>query len=86
MNKKITVKTQIGDIRYCIIDFNQDVDNQLAQVHGHDGNHGISARLTDTQILVVDYFHDSLMGAHDILAIEDTDAPVSLKWNTVTQE
>lgn len=82
MHQKITVRTQRGDICYCIIDTEQDIESQLAQVHGLSAGHGITARMTETQIQLVDYYYNDVIGAHDILSIEKTSDPISLRWNT----
>lgn len=81
MNQKITIKTEAGDISYFIIDPHQAIDKQLATLHGGEIGHGITYRLTKTQVQMVDYFCDSVIGAHEILSVEDTDEAVSLQWN-----
>lgn len=86
MNQKVTVKTQRGDLCYFIIDPSQNIANQLAQVHSSTVGHDITYTMTETQVQMIDYFHDEVMGAHEILSIEDTAEPVSLQWNAVTSE
>lgn len=81
MNQKITVKTQRGDICYFIIDPEKDIDAQLAHLHGHTSDHGVTARMRNHRIELVDYFHNDVMGFHDILSVEDTTEEVSLRWN-----
>ena len=85
MNRKIIVKTQQGNICYCILDYEQNVEAQLAQVLGYTDGHGITARMTATQIQLVDYYLNDVIGAHDILSIEDTAETVSLQWNTIAE-
>lgn len=83
MNQKITIKTEAGEISYFIVDPDQAIDQQLAILHGREIGHGITYRLTETQVQMVDYFCDSVIGAHEILSIEDTDEAVSLRWNPI---
>lgn len=83
MNQKITIKTEAGEISYFILDPDQAIDQQLAILHGREIGHGITYRLTETQVQMVDYFCDSVIGAHEILSIEDTDEAVSLRWNPI---
>ena len=86
MNPKITVRTQCGEICYCIIDPAQNVDSQLAQLHGQTVGHGITFRMTETQIQQVDYYCNDVMGSHQILTVEETDEPISLQWNPINNQ
>ena len=63
MNQKITIKTEAGEISYFIFDPDQAIDQQLAILHGGEIGHGITYRLTETQVQMVDYFCDSVIGA-----------------------
>ena len=83
MNKKITVKTQSGSICYFIIDDAQNIEAQLARLHGQSADHGITFRMTETQIQMVDYYCHDVIGSHLILSTEDTTEPVSLQWHPV---
>lgn len=83
MNKKITIKTDRGEVYNFIIDPQQEMDVQLAQLLGGENGHGITYRMTETQIQMVDYYYNSVIGAHEILSMVDTDEPVSLQWNPV---
>ena len=80
MNQKITVRTHSGELRSFIIDPTRDIPGQLAKVHNSSVGHGITYEMTDTQIQTIDYFCGEVMFAHQILSVEDTDAPVSLQW------
>lgn len=84
MNKKITIKAQNSSICYCIVDFEGNVEDQLLQVHSLGDNfRGITVRMTDTSIQLVDYFHNDIIGSHDILSIEETTEEVSLHWHRI---
>ena len=83
MNKKITIKTDRGEVYNFIIDPQQEMDVQLTQLLGGENGHGITYRMTETQIQMVDYYYNSVIGAHEILSVVDTDEPVSLQWNPV---
>lgn len=84
MNQKITVRTHNGNVCYFIIDPAQDISQQLAQVHGGSVGHGITYEMTATEIQTIDYYCGSVMFAHKIQSIVETDEPVSLQWNPVT--
>ena len=83
MNKKITIKTDRGEVYNFIIDPQQEMDVQLAQLLGGENGQGITYRMTETQIQMVDYYYNSVIGAHEILSVVDTNEPVSLQWNSV---
>lgn len=83
MNKKITIKTDRGEVYNFIIDPQQEMDVQLTQLLGGENGHGITYRMTETQIQMVDYYYNSVIGAHEILSVVDTNEPVSLQWNSV---
>ena len=82
LNKKITVRSELGDIRYCILDPDVSYNEQLDKVAGFSG-HGLCVRFYEDRLEFVDYFHDSAMACFPILSIEDTELPVSLKWTTL---
>ncbi|MBO5653413.1 MAG: hypothetical protein J6S44_04280 [Clostridia bacterium] len=82
MNKKMTVKTQRG-IAYVVLSDARSVDEQILEVFGYDGKHGMWAGIEGEAIKVMDYFVQETLATFPILSVEDTDEPVSLKWNYV---
>ena len=83
MNKKVTVKTEHGDIVYCVVNGESPIEKQLGNFWNTDGNGGLSTRLKNNQIQIVDYFHDELFAFFDILSIEDTELEVDYKWKQI---
>ena len=83
MNKKITVKTPHGKVCYAVFDKERSDSEQICELFGIDGEHGISVEFQGEQIVVTDYYHAEPMAEFDILSIDDTDLPVSLKWNEI---
>ena len=82
MNKKMTVQTQRG-IAYCVLSDRRGVDEQISELFGYDGKHGMWAGIEGENIKVMDYFVQETLATFPILSVEDTDEPVSLKWNYV---
>ena len=83
MNKKVTVKTEHGDIVYCVVSDESPIADQLGKFWKTDGHGGLSTRLENNQIQIVDYFHNELFAFFDILSIEDTELDVDYKWKQI---
>ena len=82
MNKKMTVQTQRG-VAYCVLSDERSVDEQILELFGYDGKHGMWAGIEGETIKVMDYFVQETIATFPILSVEDTDEPVSLKWTPV---
>lgn len=81
MNTKLTVRTEHGDIWSCVLDENAPLQPQLEQLTGIRSGGGLAPRLTETELQIVDYFHDEPQGIFTILKREATEEPVSPEWN-----
>ena len=81
MNTKITVRTEQGDIWSCVLDEGAPIMPQLEQLTGIRAGGGLAPRLTETELQIVDYFHDEPQGVFVILRREPTEAPVCLTWD-----
>ena len=84
MNKKLTVRTENGRVRYCVLDAQQDFEKQLSEVLGIQPGYGRAVRVYEEEICVEDYYSNETIGSFAVLAIEDTALPVSLRWADVT--
>ena len=82
MNKKMTVQTQRG-VAYFVLSDERSVDEQILELFGYDGKHGMWAGIEGETVKVMDYFVQETIAAFPILSVEDTDEPVSLKWSCV---
>ena len=82
MNKKMTVKTGLG-IATCVLSDRRSMDEQISELFGYGGKHGMWAGIEGGTIKVMDYFVQETIATFPILSVEDTDDPVSLKWSYV---
>ena len=80
MNKKLTVKTEHGNICYCVLDPDISFEIQLNELAGFSGDGGVTVRYYEDRIEFVDYFHAEVMACFPIISLEDTSLPVCLKW------
>ena len=82
MNTKLTVKAENGKVLYCILNKDEDIISQLETVlYVHGG--GLSVRIVEDEIRVMDYYHDEVVGFFTVLSREDTEEKVSLKWTEI---
>ena len=82
MNKKMTVKTELG-IATCVLSDEKSAYEQILELFGYDGKHGMWAGIEGDTVKVMDYFVQETVATFPILSVEDTDEPVSLKWTPV---
>lgn len=80
MNKKLTVRTEHGKLRRCILSGDEDLQVQLARLLAIRPGCGFSVELYPDQVKIVDYFHGETRGNLQILAFEDSDLPVTPDW------
>jgi len=80
MNKKFTVITEHKTKAYCVVDTNVDLCDQLLEVMDIRKGTGFCVKLTDETIELVDYFNASSCAEFKIVSVEETDEPISLKW------
>lgn len=80
MNKKLTVKTEFGDLRYCVLSSERELEEQLMEVLGFSKGYGITVKLSEKHVNVVDYFHGETKGSFTIVSMENSELPVSLTW------
>lgn len=82
MNKKITVRSEVKGICYCILSGERDLEEQFNVLlfGSAQGGGGVCARFDGKTLRVVDYFHDDTMARFDVIDIEDTDSEPILKW------
>ena len=79
MNKKIIYKTEHGDVRYCVINPNENLKPQLGQVFGITPGHGFSIEMNEKEITLRDYFAGETRASFPIIDMEDSDLPVCLE-------
>ena len=81
MNVKYTVKNvDNGRVLSCVLDPNENIEDQLTRVFKITPGHGIGVFVRDSEIEVTDYYHASSMAAFEILSKEPTDAPLRIEW------
>ena len=81
MNVKYTVKNvDNGRVLSCVLDPNENIEDQLTQVFKITPGHGIGVFVRDSEIEVTDYYHASCMATFEILSKEETDAPLRTEW------
>ena len=83
MNEKWTVKDASGRLRFCVLDATTDAAEQLAAVLDIKPGYGRAVRADDAQICIVDYYTNETIGSFDIVRVEQTDLPLSLRWSLV---
>ena len=83
MNKKITVRNNFDKTVYCVLSGEADFDEQLSEVFSFQKGQGFSAHMSETAVIVTDYFHGEERARFDIISIEDTDQAVQLYWREV---
>lgn len=81
MNTKVTVRTERGDVWSFVLDESAPLQPQLEQLTGVRSGNGLAPRLTETELQVVDYYHDEPMGIFRILKREPVELPASATWN-----
>lgn len=80
MNKRLTVKTELGDLRYCVLSAEKDYEKQLEELLGVTAGAGFSVKLCDDAVKLVDYFHGETRASFEIISFEDSEEDVSLSW------
>ena len=81
MNIKYTVKNvDNGCVLSCVLDPNENIEDQLTQVFKITPGHGIGVYVRDSEIEVTDYYHASSMAEFEILSKTETPDPVSKQW------
>ncbi len=83
MNKKLTVQTEFGDRRCCVLSPEREPEEQLMEVLGFSKGYGITVELSEKYVKVIDYFHGETRGSFTIVSMEDSELPVSLTWTAV---
>ncbi len=83
MNKKITVLTPIGNIRYCVFDSNEDYARQAEKLLGITSGDCLGVVWEDDRFCLVDLPHWDVVAPFKIISIEDCDMDVSLEWTVV---
>ncbi len=83
MNKKLTVKTDDGRVRYCVLAADADEKDQLHEVMGISKGYGLSVSLYADTLCVEDYFHGDTVASMAVLSVEDTALPPSLHWTDI---
>jgi len=85
MNKKITIKNSKGEIKYCVLDGNRDLVQQLNEWYFGGRKSDLGVSFSTYEISVVDYISWDTMASFDIMSIEDTDMEVAWEWKDVTE-
>lgn len=80
MNKKLTVRDEWGNLRYCILSPNETIEAQVGRFMQATGGAGLSTRIVGDELQIYDYFHAEECGIFKIISLEDTPLACSLKW------
>ena len=82
MNKKITVQNGHGNLTYCILSGDENLEDQLNRWYYGSPNpeHGLCVQFNNSEIAVVDYYHAETIGSIKVVSIEDTDEEPILQW------
>lgn len=72
MNLKITLYTEHGDYRYCIISKNIDITTDMEKVFNIVKGYGLSIDVYYDKIKIIDYFHGDTRAVFRIIKQEET--------------
>ena len=67
MNIKVTVKTPLEKIRYCVLDTEKDAEQQWKEVLAVRDGEGFSVDVRENEIRLVDYFAGETRAVFEIL-------------------
>ena len=79
MNKKITVKTPNGAVRYCVLDGNASFSEQLKRDVFSISN-DYTVEYCKDKIEVLDVYHQETIAVFEVLSVEDCEMNVTHKW------
>lgn len=80
MNIKLTVKSPLEDIRYCVLSPQAELKPQLEAVLNVKPGCGFAVTVTETAVTLEDYFSGETRATFAILSKEECDLPVALYW------
>lgn len=82
MNRKITVKTKEGILRYAVITGERDISSALKLfLFGEESpSGGYSVLFENGKIRIIDYISFDEVTSFDVVSIEDTDEEISKLW------
>lgn len=82
MNKKITVKNSEGQIRYCILLGNKDLEEQFNIWYFGEPHpsHGMKVEFNGEKLLIVDYYTNETRATFYVMSIEDTQSEPVVQW------
>lgn len=84
MNKRLTVKAESGRVLSCVLDAEQDFEEQLSVLLDIKKGYGRAVRFNEQEIRIVDYYSNETLGGFTVLSVADTTLPVSLTWTVVS--
>ena len=79
-NKKIEAINALGKNVYCVLSGDLSFEKQLNEVFSFEKGAGYSVEMSNSQIVIKDYFHGDTVACFEIVSITDTDMEVDLKW------